>query len=62
LDKDPAERRDVFTRFRDDPDVRDLQKRLIRRTREILNSKKDIELDQDSRDMLRSLGYIRAPD
>lgn len=59
MGKDRWERQDVYSLFQDEPEVRELARELARRAQEISDSKGDVTLDEASREMLRSLGYIR---
>ncbi len=56
---DPAETVDVYPQFRQDPEVRKLTDEVVRRARKIRASKPVVRLDEESRRMLKSLGYIR---
>ncbi len=56
---DPAEQTNVFVQERENPDVVKFRKIVKKYALEILSTKKDIELDPKSLEMLRSLGYIK---
>ena len=56
---DRWERQNSYAAFQDESDVRELAREVVRRAQEIRNSKGDVTLDEASREMLRSLGYIR---
>jgi len=57
--KSRPEPRDVYSSFRDDTAVRELAREVVRRAEEIGRTKEDVELDQESIKMLKSLGYIK---
>lgn len=60
LDKDPYEKNNLFTSEKDLPaPVKKLKKNLNAFSREILSNKKDIQIDKETREMLKSLGYIK---
>jgi arylsulfatase A-like enzyme len=56
---DPAEQTDVFAQERDNSDIVKFRKIVKKHALEILSTKKDIELDPRSLEMLKSLGYIK---
>jgi arylsulfatase A-like enzyme len=58
-DTDPREQTNVFEKNRDLPAVQELTRDLARRARRILNLKREIPMDESTREMLKSLGYIR---
>ena len=57
--KDRPETQDVYSSFHEDPAVQKLAREVVRRAEEIGRTKDDVELDRESREMLRSLGYIK---
>jgi hypothetical protein len=59
MGKNRAETQNVFAEFQDDTAVRELAREVVRRAEEIGRTKPDVELDHESREMLRSLGYIK---
>ena len=59
MGKDRFERQNVYPLFQQEPEIRELARILIRRSQEVLDSKLEVKLDESSREMLRSLGYIR---
>lgn len=56
---DPEETRNVFREYSELPEIGDLTRELTRRAADVLEHKTDIPLDEKSREMLKSLGYIR---
>jgi arylsulfatase A-like enzyme len=56
---DRWERQNSYSMFQEDPKVRELARQVVRQAQEIRNSKGEVTLDQASREMLKSLGYIR---
>jgi hypothetical protein len=59
LGKDRWERQNVYPMFQEEPQVRELAAEVVRRAQAIKQSKGVVTLDQESREMLKSLGYIR---
>jgi arylsulfatase A-like enzyme len=59
LTSDPAERNDVFEIHKNTEDLVELQQRLRQKASDILGSKKEVKLDKESLEMLKSLGYIK---
>jgi len=59
LNKDPEEKHDVFSINRDRPEIIKLTREIQNKSREILKNKKEVKLDKNSEEMLRSLGYIK---
>jgi arylsulfatase A-like enzyme len=58
LRDDPAQRFDVFHKMNTRPDIVGLKQKVMKMSLKILREKKDIKLDPESLEMLRSLGYI----
>jgi len=56
---DPREKQDIFSRMRGLPEIQALTRELARRAASILDHKRDVPLDAKSREMLKSLGYIK---
>ncbi|MBS3818908.1 hypothetical protein KGY73_05335, partial [bacterium] len=60
LNKDPYEQNNLFTSIKDLPaPVKKLKKKLDTFTRDILSSKKEFKIDDETKKMLKSLGYIK---
>jgi len=59
LSSDPGEKNDVYERDKLSSPIVDLQNTLKSLVAKILLEKKDIQLDPESLEMLRSLGYIK---
>ncbi len=59
LSSDPSETHDVFQTYSDAEEIKNLQKMLRQKTMEILEQKKEVEIDEKSLEMLKSLGYIK---
>jgi len=57
--KNRAETQNVYPMFQEDKEVRELISDVLRRAQEIRRSKKEVSLDPESLEMLRSLGYIK---
>lgn len=56
---DPEEKNDVYSSHNNRPEIKTLIQELQKRSREILLNKKEVLLDKNSEEMLRSLGYIK---
>lgn len=59
LSSDPGEKRDIFPELSVSEETIKLQKELRQKAAEILERKKEVELNKDSLEMLKSLGYIK---
>jgi len=59
LISDPGERNDVFDTHKNTVDLKKLQERLRQRASKILELKQEVKKDEDSLEMLKSLGYIK---
>ena len=59
LGKNRAETQDVYSLFQEDAAVRKLTRKVIRRAGEIGRTKQEVELEPESIEMLKSLGYIK---
>jgi len=59
LISDPGEKNDVFESQKNSKDLKKLQKRLTQKAADILEQKKEVKIDQESLEMLKSLGYIK---
>ncbi|MBN2244726.1 MAG: sulfatase [Candidatus Aminicenantes bacterium] len=59
LQKDPKQQNNIYPSFQDNILIRELTQKLNTRVRNILATKTEVEFDQNSREILRSLGYIK---
>ena len=59
LEKDPGEKKDIFSVLSDSEEIKKLQKRIKEKTTEILERKKEVIIDRETLEMLKSLGYIK---
>jgi hypothetical protein len=59
IGKNRAETQDVYSLFQEDAAVRKLTREVMSRAGEIGRTKKEVELDPESIEMLKSLGYIK---
>lgn len=59
LEKDPEEKQDIFSRPSLSREVLRLKDLLDEFTRESLQGKEEVSIDEKTKDMLRSLGYIK---
>jgi arylsulfatase A-like enzyme len=59
LDADPGETQDIFAAHADSDEIKNLQQRLRQKAADILARKKEVKLDKESLEMLKSLGYIK---
>jgi len=59
IGKNRAETQDVYSLFQEDAAVRKLTREVMSRAGEIGLTKKEVELDPESIEMLKSLGYIK---
>ena len=59
LEQDPGEKSDVYLRESSSPEAPALRRRLEEFARRVLSGKEDIQIDDQTKEMLRALGYIR---
>ena len=59
LEQDPGEKSDVYPRDSSAPEAAALRRRLEEFARRVLSGKEDIQIDDQTKEMLRALGYIR---
>jgi len=59
MGEDPEERNNVFTDRYPLKEVQDLKERLDQFARDVLNSKEEVNIDKDTEEMLKALGYIK---
>jgi hypothetical protein len=59
IGKNRAETQNVYSLFQEDEAVRKLVQKVMSQAREIVRTKKEVRLDPESTEMLRSLGYIK---
>ncbi len=59
LKNDPRQQNNIYPSFQDNVLIRELTQKLNTRARNILSTKTEVEFDQKSREILRSLGYIK---
>jgi arylsulfatase A-like enzyme len=59
IDQDPGEKHEVYESYKDVEEIKKIQARLRRRASDILERKKEVKIDKESLEMLKSLGYIK---
>lgn len=59
LQNDPRQQENIYIRFQDNPLIQELIKEINHQARKILSTKTEIQFDQKSREILKSLGYIK---
>jgi len=59
LQNDPLQQENIYSSHKVHPIPKELIQKINNRARDILSTKKEVQLDQKSREMLKSLGYIK---
>ena len=59
LQNDPRQQENIYILFQDKPLIQELIKEINNQARKILSTKTEVQFDQKSREILKSLGYIK---